>query len=147
MFVQISRLLNERVMSPWRWEYLVKHLSPYLSNSQKILDVGAGDGGLSNELLKQLHNIDITGVDVYPQTKTFLPIIHQYNGKVLPFPDNTFDTVMIIDVLHHDKHPERILREARRVSKRLVLIKDHYWTNVFDFSLLKWAEDSGTEHV
>ena len=142
MFVQLTKILNEYILSPQRWKYLVKHLSPYLNYSQKILDVGAGDGGLANELAKKLGTISITGVDVYLQLKTFIPIT-QYDGKTLPFPNNSFDNVMIVDVLHHDEHPEHILQEAQRVSKKYILIKDHFWKNSIDFSLLKWTDYLG----
>lgn len=120
----------------------MKHLAAYLDNSEMVLDIGAGDGGLANELQKKLNKVNITGVDVYPQIKTYIPITI-YDGKTLPYPDNSFDAVMINDVLHHDEHPDIILREARRVSKNLVLIKDHYWNNSVDYNLIKWVDHLG----
>ncbi len=35
------------------------------------------------------------------------------------------DTVMLVDVLHHANDPMELLREARRVTRRAVIIKDH----------------------
>lgn len=142
--VSLIKWFNENIVFPLRWKYLVKYLSPYLRNSKKVLDLGASEGRLANELSKKLPNIDFVGVDTHVQPKTFIPI-KRYNGKKNPFPDNSFDCVMVIDVLHHDKNPTRILGEARRVSKKYILIKDHYWNNSLDFFLLKCADYSSNK--
>ncbi|MGA8201641.1 MAG: methyltransferase domain-containing protein, partial [Candidatus Sulfotelmatobacter sp.] len=39
--------------------------------------------------------------------------------------DQSFDLVLFSDVLHHTSDPAILLREAWRVSKQSVLIKDH----------------------
>ncbi|MFH1712795.1 MAG: methyltransferase domain-containing protein [Candidatus Jacksonbacteria bacterium] len=84
------------------------------------------------------------GTDVHIQPKTFIPII-QYDGKKLPFPDESFDAVILVDVLHHDEHPEIILEEAKRVAKKFILVKDHYWENNLDFQLIKFADYFGNK--
>lgn len=141
VFIATTKTFNEKILSPWRWKLLKKHLSPYFGKSKTILDIGSGDGGLANEIQKE-HRVKITGVDPHPQSKTFIPVI-AFDGKTLPFADETFEMTMISDVLHHDKNPQMILREAKRVSKKYILIKDHYWTNSIDFSLLKWTDYLG----
>lgn len=141
VFIAITKILNEKILSPWRWQLLLKRLSPYIGDTKTILDVGVGDGGLSSELLK-IHKISIKGIDPHPQDKTFIPIIW-FDGITIPFKDKTFDMAMINDVLHHDNHPEIILSEAKRVAKKYVLVKDHYFTNLFDFFLLKWTDYLG----
>ncbi|MEA2697841.1 MAG: hypothetical protein QOI66_2112 [Myxococcales bacterium] len=40
-----------------------------------------------------------------------------YNGKRLPFPDGTFDTVLNVQVLEHTPEPARLLAEMSRVLK------------------------------
>jgi SAM-dependent methyltransferase len=140
--MDIIRIVNEKILSPLRWKLLIKHLSPFIDKKIKtILDIGAGDGGLSNELLKKI-KVKITGVDPYPQQKTFIPI-KIFDGKTVPFKDNSFDMAMINDVLHHDNHPEIILNEAKRVSKKYILIKDHYFQNKIDYLVLKWGDHLG----
>jgi hypothetical protein len=44
---------------------------------------------------------------------------------------------MIIDVLHHDLNPEQVVKEACRVSRRSILIKDHYFNHGLDVFGLK----------
>jgi SAM-dependent methyltransferase len=50
-----------------------------------------------------------------------------YDGRVLPFEDDTFGLVTIVDVLHHAESPRAVLSEALRVVDRhgLVVVKDH----------------------
>ena len=43
------------------------------------------------------------------------------NACELPFPDNYFDTVMLIGVLHHISKYEKAITEACRVSRNLVV--------------------------
>jgi len=40
------------------------------------------------------------------------------DGHLLPFKDNSFDTVMIIAVLEHTKEPQKIVNEIHRVLKK-----------------------------
>lgn len=40
-----------------------------------------------------------------------------FNGKEIPFPDNTFDTIICTEVLEHVENPEHILKELHRVQK------------------------------
>jgi hypothetical protein len=52
---------------------------------------------------------------------------------------------MLVDVLHHDENPQDLLKEANRVSKGTVLVKDHYWQTRLDVILLRWADDIGNK--
>ena len=56
--------------------------------------------------------------------KVYIPV-HKFDGKKIPYPDNSFELAMLIDVLHHTVEPVSLLREAARVSKGQILIKDH----------------------
>lgn len=108
-----------------------------------MLDLGASCGRLAHDLAKRF-DIKFTGVDTCPQKIKYIPI-KKYDGIRLPFRDNSFDCVMIIDVLHHDENPERIIMEAMRVSRSEILIKDHFWNNRLDFYLLKFEDYIGNK--
>jgi SAM-dependent methyltransferase len=51
--------------------------------------------------------------------------VERFNGEVIPYEDASFDGVMFIDVLHHTQDPMVLLREATRVARKAVVIKDH----------------------
>ena len=36
--------------------------------------------------------------------------------------------MILADVLHHAQHPHRLINECARVTRRLLVIKDHKWT-------------------
>jgi 2-polyprenyl-3-methyl-5-hydroxy-6-metoxy-1,4-benzoquinol methylase len=123
---------------PSRINLLPDILVPYLKGSQKILDLGSFDGKLAQKIEKKL-KIKIVGVDKLVPKKTYIPV-EKYDGKHLPFQDNSFDCVMLIDVLHHDTNHSQLIKEARRVSKRYILVKDYYWENQRDLILLKYVD-------
>jgi len=135
--------LNERVLFPLRIKYLTQILIPYLKDSGTVLDLGSSDGKLASSIQKHL-NVQIIGCDTYIQPKTFIPVV-QYDGQHLPFKDNSFDVVTIVDVFHHAANPQQLMQEAKRVSNRYVLVKDHYWDSRSDFTSLKFADYIGNK--
>lgn len=126
-----------------RMESLGKAIIPYLSANDKILDVGCGFGEFSafisrNE--KTPKGINIIGVEKFIRPDTLIEIKEIINGNI-PFDDNYFDVVMILDVLHHEQNWGHLLDECIRVSKKLVIIKDHRVTtktSYYRICLLDW---------
>jgi SAM-dependent methyltransferase len=70
-------------------------------------------------------DLSIRGIDVLQRTRTLIPV-DIFDGCHIPFDDGSFDVVLFSDVLHHTEGPHILLKEARRVASRNVLIKDHY---------------------
>lgn len=141
--LNLIKILDEKLIFPLRFKRLAKILGHYLEGSKRVLDLGASDGKLAETIQKDL-DIEFFGIDTHPQPKKSIPVI-KYNGKKIPFKNNSFDCVMVVDVLHHDKNPHQIIKEAKRVSKKYILIKDHYFTNKVDFALLKFADYMGNK--
>ncbi|NEV64832.1 class I SAM-dependent methyltransferase [Thiorhodococcus minor] len=80
------------------------------------LDIGCGDGWLADEIGD---GVDYVGLD-YPVTvaKGYLGRAAVFgSADALPFPDNTFDTVLLLDVLEHLAHPAQAVCEASRVLR------------------------------
>jgi ubiquinone/menaquinone biosynthesis C-methylase UbiE len=48
--------------------------------------------------------------------------VFNMNAKHLEFPDKFFDTALLFEVLEHIDDPAEVLKEAKRVSKKNVLI-------------------------
>ncbi len=91
---------------------------------QSVLDVGMGSG-VSTKVLKKLYpHLHIEGLDIdnmlWPENQEFA--ITVYDGNRSPFDDKSFDLSLIFFVLHHAKNPEQVLFEAKRVTKRYVLV-------------------------
>jgi SAM-dependent methyltransferase len=106
----------------------IRRLSELLAEltppSCSLLDVGCGDGKLARALLDKRPDLRIEGVDVLVRDRVWLPV-QAFDGKSLPHPACSFDGVMLIDVLHHTRDPLMLLREALRVSRRWLIVKDH----------------------
>ncbi|MDB4890881.1 MAG: methyltransferase type 11 [Gemmatimonadetes bacterium] len=91
----------------------------------RILDVGCGDGMLSARLMSLRPDLSIDGVDVLVREGTHIPV-REFDGSILPFHDESYDAVLFSDVLHHTPDPMVLQREAHRVARGHVLIKDHF---------------------
>lgn len=121
-----SKLLNE-FNSPYynrRVWILSRQLAKAIPSRGTVLDLGSGDGQIALALMKLRPDLKVEGVDVVPRPKTLIPIT-QYDGGTLPFADQSFDYVTIVDVLHHTLDPSAVMSEARRVARHGVVIKDH----------------------
>lgn len=137
------RILDERVLFPARYRMLTERLAPYLVGCKRILDIGSSDGRLA-KCLRDVVGGEFIGVDILVQPNPAIRIEH-YDGRHLPFANGSFDCVMFVDVLHHAENPSGLLAEAKRVSSRCILIKDHHWKNWLDFQILKVADYIGNK--
>jgi SAM-dependent methyltransferase len=104
-----------------------------------LLDVGAGTGEIAQAICKIRPELIFSGVEVKIRPKTFIPVV-DYDGNQLPFDDNAFDAVIIIDELHHCNDPIAMLQECSRVSKKWVLIKDHITETLLDRAILRFMD-------
>jgi SAM-dependent methyltransferase len=101
-------------------ELIARQLPPNAS----VLDVGAGDGWLDQLILEQRPDVQIHGVDVLVREGTHVPVSY-FDGIHLPSADQSYDVVLFVDVLHHTEDPMILLREATRVARQAIVIKDH----------------------
>lgn len=87
-----------------------------------ILDAAAGKGYLV-EKIKEKTGKNITALDIIIQ-KTKRRDIKWVEGSLteMPFPDNSFDTVLCTHALEHIKDVKMALNELRRVCKKRLII-------------------------
>jgi putative flippase GtrA/SAM-dependent methyltransferase len=108
----------------------------WAADDRRVLDVGGGTGVIA-QAIKELFPIEqMTSVDVADRFLPTLDIVTMsYDGETLPFPDGSFDCVLLSNVLHHVPATTRLdlLQECARVAGAGHLyIKDHVATNRLD---------------
>ena len=84
-------------------------------------------------------DISIRGIDVRQRKDAAMPV-ETFDGKSIPYAEGSFDIVMFVDVLHHAGQPMTLLREAVRVARQAILIKDHLVEGTFAYSTLRFMD-------
>ena len=96
---------------------------------KKILEVGAGDGSILHYLNEwnfgeELYALEIaqSGVDKIKARKlTKLKEAQTFDGYQIPYPDDSFDLIILAHVLEHVEHERVLIRELKRVAKYIVI--------------------------
>jgi SAM-dependent methyltransferase len=133
--------LHGRFVHQRRVTVLAEILARQLSPGCRLLDVGCGDGQLDLLLRSHVQGLHVQGVEVLPRPDCAIEC-RAFDGLHLPFPDGSFDGCLFVDVLHHTIDPAAILRDARRVSREFILIKDHVAETPLDrwtLGLMDWV--------
>jgi len=111
-----------------RSEVVVSRILPYLSKTYNIIDIGSGTGDVA--LLLRSRGMSITPVDVDDFHGVRLIKTTIYDGITLPFPDYSYDTALLLMVMHHTPNPDAILTEVSRVARNIVVIETSYTTKL-----------------
>ena len=113
------------------WEKIIKDLiRRFKFNS--FLDIGCGCGNLIKEIKKQKgESFDVYGVDISDfairRANVFFAVLADCQS--LPFEDSRFDMVHILGTFSYFstlKEIKQALKEAYRVSKKIILFDDVY---------------------
>jgi len=111
-----------------QYALVADHVGCY-SRTGRILDIGTGPGWLLVALCRSLPELGLVGVDISPGMVAVARKNMKRAGcdaaislkvaaaEALPFPENTFDTVVSTGSLHHWRRPVVALNEAYRVLK------------------------------
>lgn len=112
----------------------IKKLAEYAKEGDKVLDAGCGNGRLFKILKEKKVNyygIDFSEKLIEISRKKFPEGKFEVGDCLnLPFPDNFFDKVFSISVLHHipgEKFRIQYLKEAKRVLKKDGLLIMRVW--------------------
>lgn len=116
-------------------QFLVNLAQRYLDDTSILnaLDVGCGIGLTDSYVISsfgELHAIDIAEDLLRKAAQNNSSAhYHIYNGNVFPFPDNTFDLVFTIGVMHHIPPVdwENFVQEMYRVTKKggIAIVFEH----------------------
>jgi SAM-dependent methyltransferase len=111
---------------------------PYLEGG-KIVDVGCGDALLSSLLKRKGFEVYATDVlDYRDEQAQDIPFLNMRNTvDRLPFSNWFADTSILFSVLHHihDEHLPNMIRELKRVSRRIVIEENCYGLSLSDASI------------
>ena len=128
----------ERKWALGRAEVKRKRLLPFLNKGEKLLEVGAGNGALlvllGNEGMK-MQSLDIADKSLFKEVNVTV-----YDGEKFPFSDKQFDVCQLITMLHHTTNAEELIREAKRVSNRIMVMEDIYESPFQKY--ITWFTDS-----
>ncbi|MBL7197629.1 MAG: class I SAM-dependent methyltransferase [Candidatus Omnitrophica bacterium] len=106
-----------------RFHIVKELLSLYVKVGVKILDIGCYDAPLLDVLKKSIKSVDYTGVDA---DKVALEVALLRGAKVmnvnfeledLPFDNNSFDIVIMTEILEHLRDPEKLIKKAKDILK------------------------------
>lgn len=142
----VSKIFHKLFVYNRRMSVLSNYISDIIKkfNCKEILDIGCGDGKIDN-LIMQTNNVNISGIDVLVRDKTYIPVT-EYDGSHINKDDNSIDTTMIIDVLHHTENPDEVFKEIVRVTKNYIIIKDHFLHGFISYIKLKMMDYVGNKH-
>ncbi len=118
----------------WRMlgaKYKAQNIKDVCQNIQpkKVLEVGAGDGSILHYLNEwnfgaELYALEIaqSGVDkIKERNLSRLKEAQTFDGYHIPYPDDSFDLIILAHVLEHVEHERILIRELKRVAKYIVI--------------------------
>lgn len=96
---------------------------------KKVLEVGAGDGSIlyyldESNFGEELYALEIaqSGVEqIKKRNLARLKDVQTFDGYKIPYPDDSFDLIILAHVLEHVEHERLLIRELKRVAKYIVI--------------------------
>jgi SAM-dependent methyltransferase len=143
--MSLSGALHAHLVFPRRVRRLAELLSELIPQYSTVLDVGCGDGLIAKLIAERRTDVSVHGIDILVRSNTHIPV-SAFDGRIIPFPDDSFDVVMLVDVIHHVAEGQLILREAARVARQRVLVKDHNCNGLLAQPTLRFMDWTGNAH-
>jgi ubiquinone/menaquinone biosynthesis C-methylase UbiE len=110
-----------------RSQVICEVLRPHLNG--RVLEVGSGDCYLIDKMNRldgiEAHGVDVKDYNQVPGLKTF----QLYDGKHLPFANESFDVIIAVYVIHHIRDQTTVLMEMMRTLKpggKIILLEDSF---------------------
>ena len=135
------RHLHRALIFGRRARVLAGGLAAQIPPHASVLDIGCGDGTIGKLIMQLRPDISIQGVELLTRPGCKIDC-RSFDGWSLPFSNDYFDVCLLVDVLHHTQDATVLLCEAARVSRNLVILKDHLkesFIDVFTLRLMDWV--------
>ena len=150
MRIKILNQIYYFLLKNWRIKVIYEIINRLIiqSNNNKktlILDIGSGDAIILNKLKKNNPNIKIIALDIFFIQGIQSNIKIVYDGMNFPFKKNVFDYILLIDVLHHIKNTDVFFENCVSLTRKYIIIKDHYNNNKIDEILLRIMDFLGNK--
>ncbi len=144
--------LLKAVLKPilW-WPNLVKQVQKRdilntidLFDGCQMLDIGCGEGQFDYYAKNQSPAIEITACDIVERTswKSFPTVTYKVlDAFNLPYPDRTFDRILLGEIISLVSQPEKMLQEANRVLKddgKIVIVNGKGFQTIVRFYQSRW---------
>lgn len=124
-FNSVAGRLSKNYCPGRSWQ-AIGHFLLHLTPKIKIVDLGAGEGLISQLLARRAEKV--VCVDNSPKMVEFGSELAKKNGfnnliyklgdiESVPLPDNQFDCALLSQALHHAKNPQVAIGEAFRILK------------------------------
>jgi len=133
------KLFFDKFFDPVYKRNLAKIIADLCPDNSYILDYGCDDGSVAKLMMTLNPTLKIVGVDIQNYRSAKIPI-KIFDGDKIPYPSNTFDIVISLDVLHHTKDIPKHIKEIKRVSKKYLIIKDHMTYGFFSRLLVSFTD-------
>lgn len=143
--LRVMNFLHRQWVFHRRAQVLSALLADLVPAGAVVLDVGCGDGTIGYLIGQMKPTALVHGIEVAPRPSCLIEC-RGFDGVHIPLSDASVDACLFVDVLHHTTNIAGLLREARRVTRRYVLIKDHLCEGKFDrtvLSVMDWVGNRG----
>ncbi len=140
--MRLIERMHQAIVFDRRIQVLAEHLAALIPENARVLDVGCGDGRLAKWISQLRADVEIAGIEVLVRPDCHIRATG-FDGRTIPFANRSFDTAMLVDVLHHTHSPAALLAESARVAGRCVLIKDHVLGGWLDGVILRFMDRVG----
>jgi len=140
--MSLLRWLHRSRVAERRTRVLGEALAPLLPEGAQVLDVGCGDGAVAAQIARLRPDLTLRGIDVHVRDTTAIPV-EAFDGRRIAAAEDSYDVIVLVDVLHHARDPVALLREAARVSRRWLVLKDHTCESRFAARRLAWMDRVG----
>ena len=111
----------------------------------QLLHTFLGELNVTHNIYRICSGLSFEGIDNIKRQDIKIPYT-EYDGKLFFFKDNSFDWLIIADLLHHTDDPLVLLSECFRVCKGKLIIKDHLCETGLQkivFKFMDWAGNRG----